>query len=347
MNKKSTTVASKETNQTQSQIAEIISKEFGEDSLSNLRKVYSGRATFLHTGSFLLDQNIGTGGYPYGKIIEIFGEESSGKTTIALHAVRECQKLGKTVVYMDLENALNVSYAKEIGVNEETLLISSPQDGENAFDIIRRLITLNVGLIVVDSVSTLIPKAELDGESGTQSMGLHARLMSKGLRIINNELSKRDTIVIFINQLRQKISTFGSFGNPETTTGGNALKFIASIRIRLKRIGRVEKNGAYIGIETQAEIIKNKLSAPYKKARLEIMFAGGIQKEREILDLAVEHNIVNKSGGWYSYKDKKLGNGKENVVKMFAENLELFAEIQELVANISRVQTPMEDETAD
>lgn len=312
-------------------VIETISKEFGEESISTLKKTYSGKENFLFSGSFLLDQKIGTNGYPYGKIIELFGEESSGKTTLALHAVRECQKLGKTVVYMDLENALNVTYAKEIGVNEENLIISSPTDGENAFDIIKRLISLNVGLIVVDSVSTLIPKSELEGDSSTQSMGSHARLMSKGLRIINNELSKKETIVIFINQLRQKISTFGSFGNPETTTGGNALKFIASLRIKLKRVGKIEKNGSYIGIETQAEIIKNKLAAPYGKVRLEIMFSGGIQKEREVLDLASEKGIVNKSGGWYSYKDKKLGNGKENVIKYFIENSDLYNEIENLV----------------
>ncbi|WNE41558.1 MAG: Protein RecA [Mycoplasmataceae bacterium] len=334
MNKKSSVISQEAINKSYSEIIETISREFGDDSISTLKKVYLGKDNFLHSGSFLLDKKIGTDGYPCGKIVEIFGEESSGKTTLALHAVRECQKLGKLAVYMDLENALNVSYAKEIGVDEEKLLISSPADGENAFDIIKKLISLNVGLIVVDSVSTLIPRAELEGDAGTQSMGLHARLMSKGLRIINNELSKKETIVIFINQLRQKISTFGSFGNPETTTGGNALKFIASLRIRLKRVGKVEKNGEYIGIETQAEIIKNKLAAPYKKVRLEIMFSGGIQKEREILDLAAENGIVNKAGGWYSYKDKKLGNGKENVVKFLLENTEIFAEITDLVSKL-------------
>lgn len=321
-------------NQNYSEIIEVISKEFGDDSISNLKKVYLGKDNFLHSGSFLLDRKIGTNGYPCGRIIELFGEESSGKTTLALHAVRECQKQKKTVVYLDLENALNLSYAKEIGVDDEKLLISCPSNGENAFDIIKKLISLNVGLIVVDSVSTLIPKAELEGDSGTQSVGLHARLMSKGLRIINNELSKKETIVIFINQLRQKISTFGSFGNPETTTGGNALKFIASLRIKLKKVGRIEKNSAYIGIETQAEIIKNKLAAPYKKVKLEIMFSGGIQKEREILDLAVENGIVNKSGGWYSYNDKKLGNGKEAVIKFFIDNSEIFAEIESSVSKL-------------
>jgi recombination protein RecA len=345
MSKKTTTETSKETeNQAYLQITEIISKEFGEESISSLKKVYSGRSNFLHTGSFLLNQDIGTGGYPYGKIIEIFGEESSGKTTIALHAVRECQKIKKIAAYMDLENALNVTYAKEIGVDENKLLILTPKDGEEAFDIIKRLISENIGLIVIDSVSTLIPKAELEGEVGIQSMGLHARLMSKGLRIINNELIKSDTIIIFINQLRQKISMFGSFGNPETTTGGNALKFIASIRIRLKKVGKIEKNGKYIGIETQTEIIKNKLSAPYKKSRLEIMFTGGIQKEREILDLAVENNIVDKSGGWYSYKDKKMGNGKENAVKFFSENYDIFTEIQELVSDLAKVKSKEDNE---
>lgn len=334
MNKKSPVASQEAINKSYSEIIETISREFGDDSISTLKKIYSGKDNFLHSGSFLLDQKIGTNGYPCGKIVELFGEESSGKTTLALHAVRECQKLGKLAVYMDLENALNVAYAKEIGVDEEKLVISSPIDGENAFDIIKRLISLNVGLIVVDSVSTLIPRAELEGDAGTQSMGLHARLMSKGLRIINNELSKKETIVIFINQLRQKISTFGSFGNPETTTGGNALKFIASLRIKLKRVGRVEKNGEYIGIETQAEIIKNKLAAPYKKVKLEIMFSGGIQKEREILDLAAENGIVNKAGGWYSYKDKKLGNGKENVVKFLLENQEIFDEITNLVSKL-------------
>ncbi len=332
MSKKSSSTAKEVSDHDYLEVIEAISREFGEDSISTLKKNHSGKGNFLHSGSYLLDQNIGTQGYPCGRIIELFGEESSGKTTVALHAVRECQKAGKSAVYMDLENALNVSYAKEIGVNEEKLVISSPTDGENAFDIIKRLIVLNVGLIVVDSVATMIPRAELEGDSATQLVGLHARLMSKGLRTINNELSKRDTIVIFINQMRQKISTFGSFGNPETTTGGNALKFIASLRIRLRRVGRIERSGKYIGIETQAEIIKNKIAAPYRKVRLEIMFDGGIQKEREILDLAVEGGIINKSGGWYSYKEQKLGNGKENVVKTFQETAGLLEEIENLVA---------------
>lgn len=309
-------------------IIENITKEYGEGIITTLGESKSREQKALSTSSFLLNNAIGTGGYVHGKIVEIFGLESSGKSTLALHAVSECQKLGKKAAYIDLENGLDVKYAEKIGVKSSELIIIYPSSGEEAFDVMNVLIKEKVDLIVVDSVSNLIPRVQLEANLEKQKIGSHALLMSSGLRRLKSELTKQETIIIFINQIRNKINTGYYGGNPETTTGGMALNFDADLRIRLKRKDKIEKNGELVGIEVEARVIKNKLSAPGKVANLEIIFSQGIQKEREIVDLAAELNIIQKSGTWYSYGESKLGQGKENVADYLSENPDLYAEIE-------------------
>ena len=274
-------------------IIENITKEYGEGTITTLGKSKLKEQKILSTGSLLLDQAIGTGGYVCGKIVEIFGLESSGKSTLALHAVRECQRSKKKAVYIDLENGLNIKYVQNIGVDKENLMILYPNSAVKTFEMIRDLIRENVDLIVVDSVSNLSPQVD---DLEKYKIGSHALLMSHGLRILKNELTNKDTIIIFINQIRNKISTGFYGGNPETTTGGMALRFDSDLRIKLKRTGKIEKNDKLIGIEVEALIKKSKIGAPEKTANLEIIFAQGIQKEREIIDLATELNVIQKSG---------------------------------------------------
>jgi len=274
-------------------IIENITKEYGEGTITTLGKSKLKEQKILSTGSLLLDQVIGTGGYVCGKIVEIYGLESSGKSTLALHAVRECQKLKKKAVYIDLENGLNIKYVQNIGVDKENLMILYPNSAVKTFEMIRDLIREGVDLIVVDSVSNLSPQVD---DLEKYKIGSHALLMSHGLRILKNELTNKDTIIIFINQIRNKISTGFYGGNPETTTGGMALRFDSDLRIKLKRTGKIEKNDKLIGIEVEALIKKSKIGAPEKTANLEIIFAQGIQKEREIIDLATELNVIQKSG---------------------------------------------------
>jgi recombination protein RecA len=311
-------------------IIENITKDYGQGVITTLEEGEVNSNNTLSTGSFILDQAIG-GGYAFGRIIEIYGRESSGKTTLALHAVAECQKAGKVAAYIDLENALDVRYAEKIGVNKKELMILSPKHGEEALDLVNSLVKQNVGLIVVDSVAALIPKVELEADLDKQTIGLRARLMSSALVKINNSLAGKETIVIFINQIRNKISTGFFAGNPETTSGGVSLAFFASLIIRLQTKERIEKNNEYIGIKTQAKVNKNKLASPYKEPILEIIFARGIQKEREVIDLATELNLFQKGGSWYSYKEQKLGNGKENVTDYLVANPNLFEEIEKEV----------------
>jgi len=309
-------------------IIENITKEYGEGTITTLGKSKLKEQKILSTGSLLLDQAIGTGGYVCGKIVEIFGLESSGKSTLALHAVRECQRSKKKAVYIDLENGLNIKYVQNIGVDKENLMILYPNSAVKTFEMIRDLIRENVDLIVVDSVSNLSPQVD---DLEKYKIGSHALLMSHGLRILKNELTNKDTIIIFINQIRNKISTGFYGGNPETTTGGMALRFDSDLRIKLKRTGKIEKNDKLIGIEVEALIKKSKIGAPEKTANLEIIFAQGIQKEREIIELATELNVIQKSGTWYSYDEKKLGQGKENVTDYLAENPEIYQEIEKNV----------------
>ncbi|MCE8167776.1 MAG: DNA recombination/repair protein RecA [Candidatus Moeniiplasma glomeromycotorum] len=307
------------------EIIENITKEYGEGTITTLGKSRLKEQKVLSTGSLLLNQAIGTGGYVCGKIVEIYGLESSGKSTLALHAVSECQKLGKKAVYIDLENGLNIKYAQNIGVDKENLMIAYPGSAMKAFLVIRDLIRVNTDLIVIDSVSNLSPQVE---DLEKYKIGSHALLMSQGLKILKSELTNKETIIIFINQVRNKISTGYYGGNPETTTGGMALRFDADLRIKLKRTGKIEKNDKLIGIEIEAFIKKSKIGEPEKTAKLEIIFGRGIQKEREIIDLATELDILQKSGNWYSYGEKKLGNGKDNVADYLAENSEIYQEIE-------------------
>jgi len=315
-------------------IIESITKEYGEGVITTLGESKLKEQKILSTGSLLLDQAIGTGGYVCGKIVEIFGLESSGKSTLALHAVSECQKLGKKAAYIDLENGLDIKYVRNIGVKSEDLIIAYPSSGEEGFEIISKLIREGIDLIVVDSVSNLIPRSQLEANLEKHKIGSHALLMSWGLRRLKNELTNKEVVIIFINQIRNKISTGYYGGNPETTTGGMALNFDADLRIKLKRRDKIEKNNELVGIEVEARIVKNKLAAPGKTANLEIIFAQGIQKEREIIDLAAELNIIQKSGTWYSYGEKKLGQGKENVTDYLLENPEVYREIEKNVKSI-------------
>jgi recombination protein RecA len=275
------------------EIIENITKEYGEGTITTLGESKLKEQKILSTGSLLLDRAIGTGGYVCGKIVEIFGLESSGKSTLALHAVKECQKLNKKVVYFDLENGLDIKYVQNIGIDKDKLMISYPDSAMKAFLMIRDLIRKGTELIVVDSVSNLSPQVD---DLEKYKIGSHALLMSQGLKILKHELTNKDTIIIFINQIRNKISTSYYGGNPETTTGGMALRFDADLRIKLKREDKIEKNNELIGIEVKAMIKKSKLGTPEKTANLEIIFSQGIQKEREIIDLATELNIVQKSG---------------------------------------------------
>ena len=311
---------------------EDINKEYGEGTLTTLGKSkLSKEQKVLPTGSLILDKAIERGGYICGKIVEIFGLESSGKSTLALQAVRECQRLGKLAVYIDLENGLDIKYMRSIGVKDD-LMIAYPDGGETTFGLINRLIKIkNVGLIVVDSVSNLIPRSQLTPDLEKHKIGSHALLMSWGLRNLKNWLINKEVVVIFINQIRNKISTGYYGGNPETTTGGMALRFDADLRIKLIKESKIEKNDEAVGINVRALVSKSKIGKPLKEANLEIIFGKGIQKEREIINLATELNVIQKSGTWYSYEEKKLGNGKENVVDYLIENPEVCQEIEKIV----------------
>jgi recombination protein RecA len=282
------------------------------------------------TGSISLDIALGLGGVPKGRIIEIYGPESSGKTTVALHMVAEVQKLGGIAGFIDAEHALDPVYAKNIGVDIDNLYISQPDNGEQALEITETMVRSGaVDIIIVDSVAALVPKAEIDGDMGDSHMGLQARLMSQALRKLTAVISKSNCIVIFINQLREKLGVM--FGNPETTTGGRALKFYASVRLDVRRIESLKQGGEVIGSRTRIKVVKNKIAPPFKEAEFDIMFGKGISKEGDVLDLAAEVGIVNKSGAWYSYKEAKIGQGRENAKQFLAENPEIFEEIYEQV----------------
>jgi len=319
------------------EIIEIINKEFGEGTVTTLGKISNNRENVISSGSIFLNNAMGTGGYVRGKIVEIFGLESSGKSTLALQAVNECQKKNGKVAYFDLENGLDREYAKKIGIEIDDLMIFYPDSGEKVFDMMKNLIRGNIDLIIVDSVSNLIPFSQLDSNLEKQKIGSQALLMSSGLRRLKNELisdkNLKNTVIIFINQIRNKISTGFYLGNPETTSGGMALRFDSDLRIKLKKRGFIEKedNDEVIGIKVEAEIIKNKLAAPGKTADIEIFFSKGIKKEREIFHLAVKLEIIEKSGNWYSYLDKKIGNGKENSILFLENNFSIYEEIENKV----------------
>ncbi|GHQ38883.1 protein RecA [Helicobacter pylori] len=304
-----------------------IDKVFGKGALVRLGDKQVEKIDSISTGSLGLDMALGIGGVPKGRIIEIYGPESSGKTTLSLHIIAECQKNGGVCAFIDAEHALDVHYAKRLGVDTENLLVSQPDTGEQALEILETITRSGgIDLVVVDSVAALTPKAEIDGDMGDQHVGLQARLMSHALRKITGVLHKMNTTLIFINQIRMKIGMMG-YGSPETTTGGNALKFYASVRIDIRRIAALKQNEQHIGNRAKAKVVKNKVAPPFREAEFDIMFGEGISKEGEIIDYGVKLDIVDKSGAWLSYQDKKLGQGRENAKALLKEDKALANEI--------------------
>ncbi len=307
-----------------------IEKTYGKGSVMKLGDTASMQVEAIPTGSLSLDIALGVGGVPKGRIIEIYGPESSGKTTVALHMVAEVQKLGGIAGFIDAEHALDPVYAKNIGVDIDNLYISQPDNGEQALEITETMVCSGaVDIIIVDSVAALVPKAEIEGDMGDAHMGLQARLMSQALRKLTAAISRSNCVVIFINQLREKLGVM--FGNPETTTGGRALKFYASVRMDVRRIESIKAGGDVIGNRTKIKIVKNKVAPPFKEAEFDIMFGKGISKTGDILDLATEENIINKSGAWFSYNDEKIGQGRENVKNYLEERPEVLREIENKV----------------
>lgn len=308
-----------------------IEKQFGKGSVMRLGDYDAAKdIEAISTGSLGLDLALGIGGLPRGRVVEIYGPESSGKTTLTLHVIAECQKLGGTAAFIDAEHALDPSYAKKLGVDVDDLLISQPDTGEQALEIADMLVRSGaVDMIVVDSVAALTPKAEIEGEMGDQHMGLQARLMSQALRKLTGNIKRSNTLVVFINQIRMKIGVM--FGNPETTTGGNALKFYASVRLDIRRTGSIKKGDDIIGNETKVKVVKNKVAPPFKSADFEILYNEGISREGEIIDLGVEHNFVDKSGAWYTYKKEQIGQGKDNARMFLKEHPEMAMEIEGLL----------------
>lgn len=306
-----------------------ITKQFGDGSIMKLGETPKMDVELLPSGSLSLDLALG-GGWPKGRIIEIYGPESSGKTTLALHAIAEMQKQGGQAAFIDAEHALDPAYAKKIGVDTANLLISQPDNGEQALEICETLVRSNaVDLIVVDSVAALVPQAEIDGDMGDAQMGLQARLMSQAMRKLTGIISKSRATVIFINQIRMKIGVM--FGNPETTTGGNALKFYASVRVDIRRIGQIKEGDNVSGNRTKIKVVKNKIAAPFRTAEFDIMYNEGISKPGDVLDLGVQYGILDKAGAFIKYNGETLGQGREAVKKLFREKPELMAEIEEKV----------------
>jgi len=286
----------------------------------------------IPTGSLSIDAALGIGGFPMGRVVEVYGPESSGKTTLTIHAIAECQKKGGIAAFIDAEHAFDRFYAETLGVDTENLLISQPDNGEQALEIADNLIRSGaIDLIVIDSVAALTPKAEIEGEMGDSRMGLQARLMSQALRKLTGVISKTNCCCIFINQLREKIGVM--FGNPETTTGGNALKFYASIRVDIRRIGQIKSGDEILGNRTRVKIVKNKMAPPFRKAEFDIMYGGGISKTGEIIDIGVEHEIIKKSGSWFSYGETKLGQGRDAVKSLIDDNPELKEELEGKIRN--------------
>lgn len=307
-----------------------IEKQFGKGSVMKLGDYKAMEVEAIPTGSLALDVALGIGGLPKGRIIEIYGPESSGKTTLALHAIAEVQKTGGEAAFIDAEHALDPVYAKKLGVNIDDLIVSQPDTGEQALEIVEALVRSGaIDIIVVDSVAALVPKAEIDGDMGDSYIGLQARLMSQALRKLAGVLNKSKTAIIFINQLREKVGVM--FGNPETTPGGRALKFYASVRLDIRRIESIKQDGEVVGNRTRVKVVKNKVAPPFREAEFDIMYGEGISKEGSILDMAVKLDIIEKSGAWFSYNNAKIGQGRENVKKYLRENPEIAAEIEEKV----------------
>ncbi len=307
-----------------------IEKQFGKGSVMKLGDFKSMEVEAISTGALNLDIALGIGGIPRGRIIEIYGPESSGKTTLALHAVAEAQKLGGEAAFIDAEHALDPSYAKKIGVDVDNLIVSQPDTGEQALEIAEALIRSGaIDIVVVDSVAALVPKAEIDGDMGDAHVGLQARLMSQALRKLAGTINKTNAIIIFINQLREKVGVM--FGNPETTAGGRALKYYASVRMDIRRIEALKQDGEIIGNRTRVKVVKNKVAPPFREAEFDIVYGKGISKEGSVLDLAVDLDIIQKSGSWFSYNGERIGQGRENIKKMLCEKPEFMAEVEKKV----------------
>jgi len=307
-----------------------IEKQFGKGSVMKLGDYKSMNVEAISTGALNLDIALGIGGIPRGRIIEIYGPESSGKTTLALHAVAEAQKKGGEAAFIDAEHALDPSYAKKIGVDIDNLIVSQPDTGEQALEIAEALIRSGaIDVIVVDSVAALVPKAEIDGDMGDAHVGLQARLMSQALRKLAGTINKTNATIIFINQLREKVGIM--FGNPETTAGGRALKYYASVRMDIRRIEAIKQDGEVVGNRTRVKVVKNKVAPPFREAEFDIVYGKGISKEGSVLDLAVSLDIIEKSGSWFSYNGEKIGQGRENVKKYLLENPKFMADVEKKV----------------
>lgn len=310
-----------------------IEKNYGKGAVMKLGQHKAVDIDAISTGSLGLDIALGIGGLPKGRVIEIFGPESSGKTTLTLHAIAEAQKSGGNCAFIDAEHALDPAYAKKLGVNIDELIISQPDTGEQALEIADTLVRSGaIDLLVIDSVAALVPKAEIEGEMGDSHMGLQARLMSQALRKLTASISKTNCIIIFINQIRMKIGVM--FGNPETTTGGNALKFYASVRLDIRRIGSIKEKDQVVGSETKVKVVKNKVSPPFKTVEFDIMYGSGISKDGEIIDLGVKLNLIEKSGAWFSYKGNKIGQGRENAKQYLKEHHSIAQEIEHNIRHI-------------
>jgi recombination protein RecA len=323
-----------------------IEKQFGKGAVMRMGDVNAVRdIEAISTGSLGLDIALGIGGLPRGRVIEIYGPESSGKTTLTLQVIAEAQKLGGTAAFVDAEHALDPGYAEKLGVDVDELLVSQPDTGEQALEITDMLVRSgSIDVVVIDSVAALTPKAEIEGDMGDSHMGLQARLMSQALRKLTANIQRSNTMVIFINQIRMKIGVM--FGNPETTTGGNALKFYASVRLDIRRIGAIKKGEEIVGNETRVKVVKNKVAPPFKKAEFQILYGEGISREAELIDLGVQHGLVEKSGAWYSYGEDRIGQGKDKVREFLKENPDMAREIEaKLRAKLLDTPTaPVEEE---
>lgn len=315
-----------------------IEKQFGKGSIMKLGESTHMQVEIVPSGSIALDIALGTGGLPRGRIIEVYGPESSGKTTVALHAIAEVQKVGGQAAFIDAEHALDPSYASKLGVNIDELLLSQPDTGEQALEIAEALVRSGaVDIIVIDSVAALVPKAEIEGEMGDSHVGLQARLMSQALRKLSGAISKSKTIAIFINQLREKVGVM--FGNPETTPGGRALKFYSTIRLDVRRVETIKMGNDMVGNRTRIKVVKNKVAPPFKQAEIDIMYGEGISKEGSIIDIGVEQDIVDKSGAWYSFSGERLGQGRENAKQYLKEHPEISNTIEQKIRENSNLTT--------
>lgn len=317
-----------------------IEKQFGKGSIMKLGESAQMKVETISSGVLALDIALGIGGYPRGRIIEVYGPESSGKTTVALHAIAEAQKIGGQAAFIDAEHALDPIYARNLGVNIDELLLSQPDTGEQALEIAEALVRSGaIDIIVIDSVAALVPKAEIEGEMGDSHVGLQARLMSQALRKLSGAISKSRTIAIFINQLREKVGVM--FGNPETTPGGRALKFYSSIRLDVRRIESIKQGNDLVGNRTRIKVVKNKVAPPFKQAEIDIMYGEGISREGSIIDIGTEMDIINKSGAWYSYEGERLGQGRENAKQFLKDNPQLCEEIEAKIREAASLNPPL------